>query len=179
MAKTVYTTGQVPTATDFNALTQEANAAITGGTINGALIGGVTPSAGLFTSIAGQSLAVTAAGATDTAVFAAGASTPGYIYNGSSILGFGTTSALGGIYTGLYMVPGVSFNVKVNGSTIATLSTTALAITGGISATGTISPQQAATASAPAYVKGAIYFDTTLNKLRVGGATAWETITSV
>lgn len=44
---------------------------------------------------------------------------------------------------------------------------------------GTIKPQQAATASAPTYVKGAIYFDTTLNKLRVGGATGWETITSV
>jgi len=42
---------------------------------------------------------------------------------------------------------------------------------------GTIKPQQAGTA--PTYVKGAIYFDTTLNKLRVGGATAWETITSV
>jgi len=40
-------------------------------------------------------------------------------------------------------------------------------------------PKQAATASAPTYVKGAIYFDTMLNKLRVGGATAWETITSV
>jgi hypothetical protein len=39
-------------------------------------------------------------------------------------------------------------------------------------------PAQAPTASAPAYVKGGIYFDTTLNKLRVGGATAWETITS-
>lgn len=39
-------------------------------------------------------------------------------------------------------------------------------------------PQQAATASAPTYVKGAIYFDTTLNKLRVGGATGWETVTS-
>jgi hypothetical protein len=48
-----------------------------------------------------------------------------------------------------------------------------------LSVSGTISPQQAATASAPAYVKGAIYFDTTLNKLRVGGATGWETITSV
>jgi hypothetical protein len=44
---------------------------------------------------------------------------------------------------------------------------------------GLMYPQQAPTASAPAYVKGAIYFDTTLNKLRVGGATAWETITSV
>jgi hypothetical protein len=50
---------------------------------------------------------------------------------------------------------------------------------GNLSTTGTISPQQATTAAAPAYVKGAIYFDTTLNKLRVGGATAWETITSV
>lgn len=33
-------------------------------------------------------------------------------------------------------------------------------------------------ASAPPYVKGNVYFDTTLNKLRVGGATSWETITS-
>jgi hypothetical protein len=40
-------------------------------------------------------------------------------------------------------------------------------------------PLQATTAGAPAYVKGALYFDTTLNKLRVGGATAWETITSI
>lgn len=35
------------------------------------------------------------------------------------------------------------------------------------------------TASAPPYVKGNMYFDTTLNKLRVGGATAWETVTSI
>jgi len=43
---------------------------------------------------------------------------------------------------------------------------------------GIFKPLQKTTALAPAYVKGAIYFDTTLNKLRVGGATAWETITS-
>lgn len=36
----------------------------------------------------------------------------------------------------------------------------------------------APTASAPAYKKGAMYFDTTLNKLRIGGATTWETVTS-
>ena len=48
-----------------------------------------------------------------------------------------------------------------------------------LNVSGLIFPQQAATASAPAYQKGAIYFDTTLNKLRVGGATDWETITSV
>lgn len=50
--------------------------------------------------------------------------------------------------------------------------------TGGVGFSNIILPVQAATASAPTYVKGAIYFDTTLNKLRVGGATAWETITS-
>lgn len=47
-----------------------------------------------------------------------------------------------------------------------------------ISGTGVLFPLQAATASAPAYVKGGIYYDTTLSKLRIGGATVWETVTS-
>jgi len=40
-------------------------------------------------------------------------------------------------------------------------------------------PVKTTTAAAPAYVLGGVYFDTTLNKLRVGGAAAWETVTSV
>jgi hypothetical protein len=44
--------------------------------------------------------------------------------------------------------------------------------------TTVIFPLQATTVGAPAYVKGGLYFDTTLNKLRVGGASAWETVTS-
>lgn len=56
--------------------------------------------------------------------------------------------------------------------------TSAAAVLVKISGTGVLFPVQAATASAPAYVKGGIYFDTTLNKLRIGGATAWETVTS-
>jgi hypothetical protein len=44
---------------------------------------------------------------------------------------------------------------------------------------GVFMPVQAVTASAPTYVKGGMYFDTTLNKLRIGGATGWETVTSV
>jgi hypothetical protein len=44
---------------------------------------------------------------------------------------------------------------------------------------GVFFPVQATTANKPPYVKGGLYFDITLNKLRVGGATAWETITSV
>jgi hypothetical protein len=47
-----------------------------------------------------------------------------------------------------------------------------------IQADGVILPFQAPTASAPSYIKGGIYFDTTLNKLRIGGAAAWQTITS-
>jgi len=44
---------------------------------------------------------------------------------------------------------------------------------------GVVFPVALATASAPTYVLGGMYFDTTLNKLRIGGATAWETVTSV
>jgi len=37
---------------------------------------------------------------------------------------------------------------------------------------------QYTTATEPAYVKGAQYFNTTLNKMRIGGATVYETVTS-
>lgn len=50
---------------------------------------------------------------------------------------------------------------------------------GNITSNGTISPRMSTTALAPAYVKGAMYFDTTLNKLRIGGAAGWETVTSI
>ena len=69
----------------------------------------------------------------------------------------------------------IVLRLRTSGTAIEAGSFTAT----GLTTAGTISPQQATTAGAPAYVKGAIYFDTTLNKLRVGGATAWETITSV
>ena len=39
-------------------------------------------------------------------------------------------------------------------------------------------PPQSTTALAPAYFKGGVYYDTTLNKLRIGGAAGWETVTS-
>ena len=66
-----------------------------------------------------------------------------------------------------------------NSTVIGNSSTTQTKVFGSLTSTGVMFPQQATTAGAPAYVKGGIYFDTTLNKLRVGGATAWETITSV
>ena len=54
----------------------------------------------------------------------------------------------------------------------------ALMNAGSIQNTGAWMPYQAPTASAPTYIKGGMYFDTTLNKLRIGGATGWETVTS-
>jgi hypothetical protein len=66
-----------------------------------------------------------------------------------------------------------------NSTVIGNSSTTQTKVFGSLTSTGVMFTQQATTAAAPAYVKGGIYFDTTLNKLRVGGATAWETITSV
>ena len=45
--------------------------------------------------------------------------------------------------------------------------------------TGTLVLPKFTTAAAPAYTAGGIYFDTTLNKVRIGGASAWETVTSV
>lgn len=83
------------------------------------------------------------------------------------------------IATGIAGTVTKTVNIGTNsGST----STTNIAIgsTAGTSTTtiqGYFKPP--ALSSAPTYVKGAVYFDTTLNKLRVGGATAWETITSV
>lgn len=62
--------------------------------------------------------------------------------------------------------------------TMAFQDGTAVSINGGSLSNVTLFPIQATTAAAPAYIKGAMYFDTTLNKLRIGGATAWETVTS-
>jgi hypothetical protein len=39
--------------------------------------------------------------------------------------------------------------------------------------------RQYTTGAAPTYAIGRMYYDTTLHKLRIGGATAWETVTSV
>ena len=66
-------------------------------------------------------------------------------------------------------------------TTASETSVKALTLSGDKSAafTGVIFPQQAPTSIAPSYVIGGIYFDTTLNKLRVGGASGWETVTSI
>jgi hypothetical protein len=94
----------------------------------------------------------------------------------------GYVSKSGDTMTGALTVsPYVVTPIVISGASRLRLAVAAGATDGcGIVATTNVFlPVQAPTASAPAYVKGGIYFDTTLNKLRVGGATAWETITSV
>jgi hypothetical protein len=62
--------------------------------------------------------------------------------------------------------------VDIKGTSL-TFNGTLLSSTGGLLHLG-----QFTTATAPAYSKGALYFDTTINKMRIGGASAWETVTS-
>lgn len=99
------------------------------------------------------------------------------LYDSGSVKGYLAAQAAGGLG---YNTQGAgTHDFFVVGTNRATISSTGLSVNGAATFAGTVSPQQATTAAAPSYVKGAIYFDTTLNKLRVGGATAWETITSV
>jgi hypothetical protein len=50
---------------------------------------------------------------------------------------------------------------------------------GSFNVPGVFFPFAAPTVSAPACVISGMYFDTTLNKLRIGGPLGWETVTSV
>jgi hypothetical protein len=65
-------------------------------------------------------------------------------------------------------------NVGINQPT----PTERLDVVGNGKFSGTLSCGQFTTATEPAYVKGSQFFNTTLDKMRIGGATAYETVTS-
>jgi hypothetical protein len=69
----------------------------------------------------------------------------------------------------------IGHNAVGAGSNTVTLGNTAITNT---ILRGAISFAQFTTATEPAYVKGAQFFNTTLDKMRIGGATAYETVTS-
>jgi len=69
----------------------------------------------------------------------------------------------------------IGFQGRGNGSNTVTLGNTSITDT---FLRGRVRIPQYTTATRPVYTKGAVIFDTTLNKLVVGGATAWEVITS-
>jgi hypothetical protein len=68
----------------------------------------------------------------------------------------------------------IAGNVGIGNAT----PTEVLDVVGNGKFSGTVSCGQFTTATEPAYVKGAQFFNTTLNKMRIGGATAYETVTS-
>jgi hypothetical protein len=78
----------------------------------------------------------------------------------------------------------VSGNEKLSISSIGnigigtTTPTEVLDVNGSIKLSNLLKLGQFTTATEPAYVKGASFFNTTLNKMRIGGATAYETVTS-
>jgi hypothetical protein len=59
-----------------------------------------------------------------------------------------------------------------------TTPTEVLDVLGSIKISNLLKLGQFTTATEPAYVKGASFFNTTLNKMRIGGETAYETVTS-
>jgi hypothetical protein len=69
----------------------------------------------------------------------------------------------------------IGYNAIGAGSNTATLGNTSIVDT---ILRGRINLQQYATGSRPTYVKGALIYDSTLDKLVVGGATGWEVVTS-
>ena len=136
------------------------------------------------TAVGKLALSVNSTGIQNTAVgYLAGQNATG---NNNVFLGQGAGSAVtsGGQNVIIGRYSGSAAPISATGSNFVVLSdgdgNVRMYFTGA-NATfkGTISPVQATTAGAPAYVKGAMYFDTTLNKLRIGGATDWETVTSV
>ena len=159
-----------------------------------------TPSLSLILTLDGATNAATFAGAVTVTGNLVGSGTANQFNAASAELKLGihtntTTSPVLSMSTGgvggnsnliKFYTGGVDLNAQiknpVSSQTLEIYAASTLAATFATTGTtfaGTVSPQQATTAAAPTYVKGAIYFDTTLNKLRVGGATAWETITSV
>jgi len=85
--------------------------------------------------------------------------------SGNTIVGANVTGLSATLTNNIILANGTgSIRVQSNGITITFADV--------------IKPPQATTAAAPAYVKGGMYFDTTLNKMRIGGATAWETVSS-
>jgi hypothetical protein len=89
--------------------------------------------------------------------------------NGSILLVAGSTAT----------VPSIIRGAASQTANLTEWQNSAAAVLTRMGANGVYYPLQAPTASAPTYVLGGMYFDTTLNKLRIGGASGWETVTSV
>ena len=135
-------------------------------------IGGTTPSTGAFTTVSTAGV-LSVVGAAASGAFAT--------IKGSTNFGFTfAVDAVGPPYTNLiYAGGGEQVALGVANVAYATVGNTGLAVTGTISATSIITPGTFTTGTLPAKTLGGIIFDTTLNKLLIGGVSAWEVVTSI
>lgn len=167
------TTTKLATARNINGVAFDGSASITvaaaAGTLTGStLAAGVTASSlttlGTLSSQVNLAANIGIAGTN-------GSGTTGRI----SLVSTGGTGILYGDLDNVYTGYTVKFFVPSGGLLFYTSSGSV-----GISVNnaGVFMPVQATTTAAPSYTKGGVYFDTTLNKLRVGGASAWETVSS-
>jgi hypothetical protein len=186
------TTGSHNSAVGVNALqdlatTTIAATAIVNGTAYQIVTMGTTTSAqwiasGAVTGTVGETFTANATAGVGTGTVATSANIATQCLNNTALgraAGRGITTGSGNTIIGANvtgLAAGLTNNVIIaNGTGSIRIQSDATTIT----FADVIKPPQAVTASAPAYVKGGMYFDTTLNKMRIGGATAWETVTSV
>jgi len=119
----------------------------------------------IYQNGAGASLAVTAGNRGGASLQVAGA------VCGTSMTGI--TSGLGGLNTlGAITFPSVTTGAVVFTAATGTLTNAGFTFNAGVQFANI------ATASAPTGIKGLVYYDTTLNKLRVYTGSVYETITS-
>ncbi len=192
-------TAATVTGATQSAITTAANLVTTGALNSGSITSGfgsidvgtdaITGGAGSFTTLgasgtitgtAGTTSAET--GATSSIYLSAGATSTKYagiFFDGSTVYNsfFGRVpTALSGINDGVGYVTSTGAGTSV---LRALFSSTGLAVTGTLSATTIITPGTYTTGTRPTKTLGGIIFDTTLNKLLIGGASAWEVVTSV
>ena len=165
-----------------------AKATITSTGLNSTVIGATTPAAGSFTTL-GASGSVTATTASGSAGFFDTTTATQYGQNVYYSGGFKFTGTGFASFSGIRQDTGV-WNLYISSASGSAggaitlnnpLSITAagLAVTGALSATGIVTPGTFTTGTRPTKTLGGIIFDTTLNKLLIGGASAWEVVTSV
>jgi hypothetical protein len=153
------------------------------GTFGSLLLGAASSSTGVLLVATNQTLTLQGGGgvqASNTG-FSAGMVTATNTMTATNHVFSGSTSTAAAPWlvngtstnTGLYFPTTTTLGLSTNG-------TAALTFTAAQAATFTASVTigNFATVSAPAGVKGTLYFDTTLNKLRVYTGSAYETITS-
>ena len=153
------------TVTNMNGSSVTATLSTSGGAVDG----NVSSAIGYAATISNTATAATP-----------GVITNAYLFRANPPTGTAAITTMYGYYVGNMGRAGITtaYGINIQSQTGATNNYAIYTNAGLVRFGDVVLLAQATTAGAPAYQKGGLYFDTTLNKLRVGGATAWETVTS-